>query len=51
MAWTAARARAQKALGAKFDLHEFHKVLRDGAMPLTILDRRIDARTAALLKA
>ncbi|WP_442681356.1 DUF885 domain-containing protein [Sphingomonas sp. ASY06-1R] len=50
MAWTAARARAQKALGSKFDLHEFHKVLREGAMPLTILDRRIDARTAALLK-
>jgi len=51
MAWTAARARAQKALGSKFDLHEFHKVLRDGVMPLTILDRRIDARTAALMKA
>lgn len=50
MTWTAARARAQKALGSKFDLKEFHKVLRDGAMPLTILDRRIDARTAALMK-
>jgi uncharacterized protein (DUF885 family) len=50
MAWTAARARAEKALGPKFDLREFHKVLRDGAMPLTILDRRVDARTAALLK-
>ena len=50
MAWTAARARAQKALGSKFDVKEFHKVLRDGAMPLTILDRRIDARTAALMK-
>ncbi|WP_116089709.1 DUF885 domain-containing protein [Sphingomonas crusticola] len=51
MTWTAARARAEKALGARFELREFHKVLRDGAMPLTILDRRIDARTAALLKA
>jgi uncharacterized protein (DUF885 family) len=51
MAWTAARARAQKALGAKFDLKEFHMVLRDGVMPLTILDRVIDGRTAAALKA
>ena len=50
MAWTAARARAEKALGPKFDVREFHKVLRDGAMPLTILDRRIDTRTAAALK-
>ncbi len=47
MAWTAARARAQQALGSKFDLREFHKVLRDGAMPLTILDRQIDLQTAA----
>jgi uncharacterized protein (DUF885 family) len=51
MSWVAARARAQKALGAKFDLKEFHKVLRDGVMPLTILDRVIDARIAAAKKA
>jgi uncharacterized protein (DUF885 family) len=48
MTWTAARARAQKALGAKFDVKEFHKVLRDGAMPLTILDRRVDAWVAGM---
>ena len=47
MAWTAARARSEKALGAKFDLKQFHTVLRDGVMPLTILDRVVDARTAA----
>lgn len=47
MAWIAARARAEKALGPKFDLKAFHTVLRDGAMPLTILDRVIDARTKA----
>ncbi|WP_420141848.1 DUF885 domain-containing protein [Sphingomonas sp.] len=42
MAWSAARQRAEKALGARFDLKQFHTVLRDGAMPLTILDRVVD---------
>jgi uncharacterized protein (DUF885 family) len=51
MAWTRARAEAQKALGAKFDLKAFHEVLRDGAMPLAILEQRIRARTAASLRA
>ena len=47
MAWARARAEAQKRLGAKFDLKQFHEVLKDGAMPLTILERRIRERTAA----
>jgi uncharacterized protein (DUF885 family) len=47
-AWTRARAEAQKALGAKFDLKQFHDVLREGAMPLSILERRIRERTTAL---
>ena len=51
MAWTRARAEAQKALGAKFDLKQFHEVLKDGAMPLAILERRIRARTAAAKRA
>jgi uncharacterized protein (DUF885 family) len=46
-AWTHARAEAQKALGPKFDLKRFHEVLRDGAMPLSILERLIRERTAA----
>jgi uncharacterized protein (DUF885 family) len=50
MAWTRARADAQKALGGKFDLKAFHEVLRDGAMPLSILEQRIKARTAAALR-
>ena len=50
-AWTRARAKAQAALGSKFDLKAFHEVLKDGAMPLTILEQRIEARTAAALKA
>jgi uncharacterized protein (DUF885 family) len=47
-AWTRARAEAQKTLGAKFDLKRFHEVLREGAMPLSILDRRIRERTASI---
>ena len=48
IAWLRARAEAQKTLGAKFDLQQFHEVLKEGAMPLTILERRIRERTAAL---
>ncbi|HEV2044198.1 MAG TPA: DUF885 family protein [Sphingomicrobium sp.] len=48
MAWTRARAEAEKTLGPKFDLKQFHEVLKDGAMPLTILERRIRERTAAM---
>jgi uncharacterized protein (DUF885 family) len=47
IAWLRAREEAQKALGAKFDLKQFHEVLKDGAMPLSILERRIRERTAA----
>jgi uncharacterized protein (DUF885 family) len=38
------RARAQKALGSKFDIRAFHdQVLDSGALPLDVLDTRIDA--------
>jgi uncharacterized protein (DUF885 family) len=47
MAWTRARAEAQKTLGRRFDLKQFHEILKDGAMPLTILERRVRERTAA----
>jgi uncharacterized protein (DUF885 family) len=50
MAWIRARSEAQKALGDKFDIKQFHEVLRDGAMPLAILEQRIKARTAAILR-
>ena len=37
------RARAEKALGAKFDIRDFHDVvLRNGSIPLTILEREVD---------
>ncbi len=39
----ALRARAKRALGARFDLRRFHNaLLDDGALPLDVLDRRID---------
>jgi len=47
IAWTRARAKAQAALGAKFDLRDFHDILKEGAMPLTIFERRVDERIAA----
>jgi uncharacterized protein (DUF885 family) len=37
------RKRAEKALGKKFDLKKFHdEVLKDGAMPLEVLEAKID---------
>ena len=37
------RARARAALGAKFDIKRFHEVvLKDGAMPLPILDGKVN---------
>ena len=47
IAWARARADAQKTLGSKFDLKQFHEILKEGAMPLTILEQRIKERTAA----
>ena len=38
------RGKAEKALGAKFDIRGFHDtVLGGGALPLTLLERRVDA--------
>jgi uncharacterized protein (DUF885 family) len=50
-AWVANRRKAEKALGDKFDLAWFHGVLKEGAMPLSLLEARIDERIAERLKA
>jgi uncharacterized protein (DUF885 family) len=47
-AWVRAREDAKKTLGSKFDLKRFHEILGEGAMPLSILERRIRERTAAV---
>ena len=37
------RARAEQKLGSKFDVREFHtQLLKDGSMPLAVLDAKID---------
>jgi uncharacterized protein (DUF885 family) len=42
------RARAQDQLGARFDIRGFHDtVLGGGALPLAILERRVDDWIAA----
>lgn len=51
LAWLRAREEARKILGDKFDIHQFHEVLKDGAMPLSILDRRVQERARAQLVA
>jgi uncharacterized protein (DUF885 family) len=42
------RKRAQTALGPKFDIKAFHdEIIDSGALPLDVLDRRVDAWIAA----
>ena len=43
MTLTELRARAEKALGSRFDIRAFHdEILGDGAVPLDILDAKVD---------
>ena len=48
--WVELRKKAEVALGDKFSLPWFHDVLKDGIMPLSLLEQRVDARIAARLK-
>lgn len=45
--WVNLREEAKRRLGARFDLRDFHQVLLQGAMPLTILERVVRERIAA----
>ena len=48
MALQALRRRAEAELGPKFDLRDFHReVLSDGAVPLDVLEAKIDRWIAA----
>ena len=41
---SALRAKAEKTLGAKFDIRAFHdELLKDGALPLDLLEAKMDA--------
>jgi uncharacterized protein (DUF885 family) len=41
---SAIRAKAEKALGSKFDIRAFHdELLKDGALPLDLLETKMDA--------
>jgi uncharacterized protein (DUF885 family) len=42
------RTKAQKALGSRFDIRDFHEaVLANGALPLDVLEEQVDAYIAA----
>ncbi len=42
------RAKAERDLGNKFDIKDFHaQVLMTGSLPMTILEKKIDAWIAA----
>jgi uncharacterized protein (DUF885 family) len=45
---SAMRAKAERELGPRFDVREFHdEVLRDGALPLEVLEAKLDRWIAA----
>jgi uncharacterized protein (DUF885 family) len=48
--WTELRQRAESKLGPKFSLAWFHDVLKEGLMPLELLERRVDERIAERMR-
>ncbi|WP_309752499.1 DUF885 family protein [Novosphingobium sp.] len=48
-AWVKNREKAKAALGDKFSLQWFHEILKEGVMPLSMLEARIDQRVGARL--
>lgn len=47
--WTKARAHAQAIMGDRFDIKHFHGVLEEGVMPLSLLEKRTEARARAAI--
>ena len=47
--WTKARAHAQAIMGDRFDIKHFHGVLEEGVMPVSLLEKRIEARARAAI--
>ena len=43
IAWLRLRKLAESELGAKFDPRQFHEILKEGVMPLAMLDKRVKA--------
>ncbi|WP_245647681.1 DUF885 domain-containing protein [Novosphingobium lentum] len=50
-AWVATREKARTALGDKFSLPWFHDILKEGVMPLSMLEQRVEERTRERLAA
>jgi uncharacterized protein (DUF885 family) len=46
--WARLREEAERVQGKRFDVKQFHEVLREGAMPLTILEKRVRERIKAM---
>ncbi len=44
--WVRLRKLARSELGARFDARQFHEVLKEGVMPLDMLDKRVKAWVA-----
>jgi uncharacterized protein (DUF885 family) len=49
--WARLRDDAKARLGSKFDIRQFHEVLRKGAMPLDVLERVVNDWVAVQLRA
>jgi uncharacterized protein (DUF885 family) len=49
LAWLRSREDARRILGDRYDVRDFHEVLKEGAMPLSILERRVKERAQAQL--
>ncbi|OAN56138.1 DUF885 domain-containing protein [Sphingobium sp. TCM1] len=45
--WSKARKAAEAELGDAFDIKQFHAILEEGAMPLSMLEKRVAARAKA----